>query len=157
MLISLFAILGLIFIFLEFFLIGAVFALLGSLFIVISLVLFFLNNPIILSLIYLVGTILAIMGTCKGALCWIKSSKRQGEFYLQGNQEGYSAAFFDQNLVDKKGVTITELKTAGHVLIEQKRYQAVSEGGFITKGASIIVIGGRGAYLIVKEITNGKF
>ncbi|KAG6559866.1 hypothetical protein RHABOEDO_000917 [Candidatus Rhabdochlamydia oedothoracis] len=155
MLISLFTILGLIFIFFEFFLIGAVFAILGSLFIMLSLVLFFLSNPIILSLTYLAVTILAIIGTCKGALWWIQSSKRRGEFYLKDDQEGYSASFFDQNLVDKEGVAITELKTAGHVLIEQKRYQAVSEGGFITKDASIIVVGGRGAYLIVKEITNG--
>ncbi len=155
MLISLFAILGLIFIFFEFFLIGAVFAVLGSLFIILSLALFFLSNPIALSLIYLSVAILAIIGTCKGALWWIKSSKRRGEFYLQGDQEGYSASFFDHNLVDKEGVAMTELKTAGHVLIEKKRYQAVSEGGFITKDASIVVIGGRGAYLIVKEITNG--
>ncbi|VHO02826.1 NfeD family protein [Candidatus Rhabdochlamydia sp. T3358] len=155
MLISLFTILGLIFIFFEFFLIGAVFAVLGSLFIILSLGLFFLSNPITLSLIYLVGTILAIIGTCKAALWWIKSSKRRGEFYLQDDQEGYSASFFDRNLVDKEGVAITELKTAGHVLIEKKRYQAVSEGGFITKDASIVVLGGRGAYLIVKEITNG--
>lgn len=154
MLISLFAILGLVLIFFEFFLIGAIFAVLGSLFIVLSLVLFFLSNPIALSLLYLAVTILAIIGTCKAALWWIKSSKR-GEFYLQDDQEGYSACFFDGNLVDKEGVAITELKTAGHVLIEKKRYQAVSEGGFITKDASIVVVGGRGAYLIVKEITNG--
>lgn len=155
MLISLFAILGLIFIFFEFFLIGAVFAVLGSLFIVLSLVLFFLSNPITFSLIYLVTTLFAVIGICKSALWCIKSSKRRGEFYLQDDQEGYSASFFDQNLVDKEGVTITELKTAGHVLIEQKRYQAVSEGGFITKDTSVVVVGGRGAYLIVKEMTNG--
>ncbi|PWU13476.1 MAG: hypothetical protein C5B45_05940 [Chlamydiae bacterium] len=155
MLISLFAILGLIFIFFEFFFIGAVFAVLGSLCIVLSLVLFFLSNPITLSLIYLAVTLFAITGICKGALWCIKSSKRRGEFYLQDDQEGYSASFFDQNLVDKEGVTITELKTAGHVLIEQKRYQAVSEGGFITKDTSVVVVGGRGAYLIVKEMTNG--
>lgn len=155
MLIVLFTILGLIFIFFEFFLIGAVFAILGSLFIVLSLILFFLSNPIALSLVYLGVTVLAIIGTCKGALCWIKSSKRRGEFYLQDDQEGYSASFFDHNLVDKEGVAITELKTSGHVLIEKKRYQAISEGGFITKNASIVVIGGRGSYLIVKEITNG--
>ena len=155
MLISLFAILGLIFIFLEFFLIGAVFAVLGSLFIVLSLVLFFLSNPITFSLIYLVATLFVVIGICKGALWCIKSSKRRGEFYLQDDQEGYSASFFDHNLVNKEGVAITELKTAGHVLIEKKRYQALSEGGFITKDASIVVLGGRGAYLIVKEMTNG--
>ena len=155
MLISLFAILGLIFIFFEFFLIGAVFSILGSLFIVLSLILFFLSNPIALSFIYLALTVLAIIGTCKAALWWIKSSKRRGEFYLQDDQEGYSASFFDHNLVNKEGVAITELKTAGHVLIEKKRYQALSEGGFITKDASIVVLGGRGAYLIVTEITNG--
>lgn len=155
MLIGLLAILGLIFIFFEFFLTSALFAILGSLFIVLSLVLFFLSNPITLSLIYLGITLFAVIGICKGALWCIKSSKRRGDFYLQDDQEGYSASFFDQNLVDKKGVTITELKTAGHVLIEQKRYQAVSEGGFIEKDASVVVVSGRGAYLIVKEITNG--
>ena len=55
----------------------------------------------------------------------------------------------------KEGMAVTELKTAGHVLIEKKHYQAISEGRFIAKDASIVVMGGRGAYLIVKEITNG--
>lgn len=155
MLIVLFIIMGLLFIFLEFFLVGAVFVILGSLFVVVSLILFFLTFPIFLSLGYLVVTILAIVGICKGALWLIKSSRRGGEFYLQSDQEGYNASFFDPNLVGKEGIAITELKTAGHVLIEKRRYQALSDSGFITKGASIVVTGGRGAYLIVKEITNG--
>lgn len=153
--IIIFALLGFIFIFLEFFLVGAIFAVLGSLFVVLSLILFFLGFPLIWSLGYLVLITFAVVGICKGALRWIKSSKRRGEFYLQNDQEGYSASFFDGNLVGKEGVSVTELKTAGHVLIEQKRYQALSEGGFITKDASIVVIGGRGAYLIVKELSNG--
>lgn len=153
--IILFALLGLIFIFLEFFLVGALFAILGSLFVALSLILFFVGFPLALSLGYLVVIVFAIVGTCKGALRWIKSSRRRGEFYLQNDQEGYSASFFDHNLLGKEGVAVTALKTAGHVLIEKKRYQALSESGFITKDASIVVIGGRGAYLIVKELTNG--
>ncbi|MGL4540257.1 MAG: NfeD family protein [Candidatus Rhabdochlamydia sp.] len=155
--IILFALLGLIFIFLEFFLVGALFAILGSLFIILSLVLFFLSFPLVWLLGYLALIVFAVIGICKGALWWIKSSKRRGEFYLQDDQEGYSASFFDRSLVGKEGVAVTELKTAGHVLIEQKRYQALSEGGFITKDASIVVIGGRGAYLIVKELIHGQF
>lgn len=151
--IILFALLGLIFIFLEFFLVGALFAILGSLFIVLSLVLFFLSFPLVWLFGYLALIVFAVTGICKGALWWIK--RRRGEFYLQNDQEGYSASFFDRNLVGKVGVAVTELKTAGHVLIEKKRYQALSEGGFITKGASIVVVGGRGAYLIVKELIHG--
>lgn len=74
---------------------------------------------------------------------------------MQDDQEGYTASSFDHNLVGEKGIAITELKTAGHVLIGQKRYQALSESGFISKEASVVVMDGRGAYLIVKEINNG--
>lgn len=155
MLISLFMLLGLFFIFLEFFLVSAAFAILGSLFVCISLALFFVTYPIAWGIGYLVITAFAVIGICKGVLWWIKSSKRRGEFYLQDDQEGYSASFFDHNLLGKEGKALTELKTSGHVLIAQKRYQALSEGGFIAKEASIMVTGGRGAYLIVKEVNNG--
>lgn len=155
MLIILFIVLGLLFIFLEFFLVSAAFVILGSVLVCISLGLFFVAYPIAWSIGYLALIAIAVMGTCKGALWWIKSSKRRGEFYLQDDQEGYSASFFDHNLIGKQGIAVTELKTAGHVLIEQKRYQALSESGFITKDASIVVMDGRGAYLIVKEINNG--
>lgn len=155
-LIILFIVLGLLFIFLEFFLTSAAFAILGSIFVCLSLVAFAITCPIVWwSMGYLVATALAVIGVCKGALWWIKSSKRRGEFYLQDDQEGYSASFFDHNLLGKQGKALTELKTSGHVLIAEKSYQALSESGFIVKDASIIVTGGKGAYLIVKEMTDG--
>ncbi len=143
---------GLIFIFLEFFLPGTVLAILGALTLVASVALCFSQLPAVYATLYLLLVLLAILAVCKIALLRIRASGKKGDFYLPDDQEGYVASFFDKELIGKKGTVATELKPAGNVAIDGVQYSALSEGGFIPRGFPIEVIGGKGSHLIVRKI-----
>lgn len=148
--IFLLAIVGMILIFLEFFLPGAVLAVIGALALLVSLGLFFAKYPAFLGVLYLFSLLLVLFFTCKLAIWRIKSSRCKGNFYHSEDQEGYLASSFDISLIGKEGVVSTELKPAGHILIGGQLYQALSETGFIEKGNSVKVVGGKGSHLIVR-------
>jgi len=142
---------GIVLIFLEFFLPGAVLAVLGTLTLLISMGMCFAQYSALYGIIYLLAILLAVLVTCKVALWRIKGSRTNGNFYHGEDQEGYLASSFDQTLIGKDGVVSTELKPAGHILIDGKLYQALSETGFISKGTPVQIMGGKGSHLIVRQ------
>lgn len=149
-LILLLAIAGLLLIFLEFFLPGAVLAVLGTLSILVSLGIFFVQYPPLWGIVYLGILLLCIFAVCKLALWRVKCSSKKGDFYHGEDQEGYAASSFDQSLIGKEGTVSTELKPAGHIIVDGRRCQALSESGFISKGITVQVMGGKGSHLIVQ-------
>lgn len=69
-------------------------------------------------------------------------------------EEGYTSldnSFKD--LLEREGSALTDLKPAGFIEIDGKRLDAMSEGGYINKGASVKVIELRSTALVVREIT----
>lgn len=149
--ILLLAIAGLVLIFLEFFLPGAVLAVLGTIALLISFGMFFAHYSAIYGVVYMLVILLCVAATCKCALWRVKSSRKKGNFFHGEDQEGYLASSFDQTLVGKDGIVSTELKPAGHILVDGHLYQALSETGFIVKGAAVQIIGGKGSHLIVRQ------
>ncbi len=141
---------GLILIFLEFFLPGAVLAIIGITSLLASSVLSFMNYPPLWGILYLFLILLFVFCTCKLALWKIKRSKSQGDFYHGQDQEGYAASSFDLTLIGKEGIVSTELKPAGHIVVDGQLYQALSETGFLSKGTVVKIVGGRGSHLIVR-------
>lgn len=143
---------GLVFIFLEFFIPGAVFGIAGGLFILASLSLFAGANVsgwifalyflIVLGLIYLLFVF---------ALWRIRSTKNKNTLFLSTDQEGYKSDSFNAALIGKEGEATTDLRPAGWILIDGVTYQAISQGGFIPKKSRIIVMSGEGPTLIVKN------
>jgi len=55
-------------------------------------------------------------------------------------------------MVGKQGVTITPLRPAGTVEIDNERYDVISDGEHIEKDAKVEVVKIRGNYLVVKKI-----
>ncbi len=76
---------------------------------------------------------------------------RVSRLVLTETQEGYVGVEFDSSVIGKIAVVLTELKPAGHISVDGKQYQALSETGFVSKGAEVIIVGGRGSHLIVRE------
>ena len=148
--ILLLAVAGFTLIFLEFFLPGAVLAILGSLSLLASSALFFIDYPGLWGILYLFCLLLCVFAVCKLALWKLKGSAGKGDFYHGEDQEGYSASSFDPKLIGKEGIVSTELKPAGHITVEGELYQALSETGFISKGATVKIVGGKGSHLIVR-------
>jgi membrane-bound ClpP family serine protease len=135
----------------EFFLPGGILALLGIVALVGGAVLFFFetSSPLF-SFIYVVGFLTLSILICFLALKNIRKSGKKDSFFLQKDQAGYSSAKMDEDLMGKEGVVSTELKPAGHIRIEERQYQAVSQGGFVSKGTLVEVVQMRGSHVVVK-------
>lgn len=54
--------------------------------------------------------------------------------------------------VGKTGTAITDLRPSGRIKIEDEIYDAVTQGGFVSKGANVKVLSRRGVSFVVKEI-----
>jgi membrane-bound serine protease (ClpP class) len=149
--------LGLLLILMEFYLPGAVMGIAGGILVITSIVLFInQTSSVFLILLYIIGTIIAIALLVKFALWKIKSAKPSRSIYLNSDQTGFQASSFDASAIGKTGVVLTDLKPGGHILIEGKRLQALSQGGYITKGTEVIVLGGQEESLIVKQVKKDK-
>lgn len=145
-------IIGLILIYFEFFVPGGILGVIGGLFLAAGLFLsIWEQTSLIYALFYVIGVIIFFVLTIRLALWKIKRTRNKSHFYLGDDQEGYVASSYEKELVEKTGEALTVLRPSGHIKIEGKPYQAVSESGYIKKGSKIKIIGGEGARFIVKE------
>ena len=141
------ALIGIALIYLEFFMPGAIFGAIGALFILSSIVVFGMTAvPFYSFFIFLICLVCLVFITLRSGL-----NRTKKVISLKGDQAGYVASSFDVTLIGKQGIVLSDLKPSGHIQIDQNSYQAVSESLYINKGTPIIVTGGRGSYLIVKE------
>ena len=69
---------------------------------------------------------------------------------LETAEAGWLSAPPASDLVGRVGEALTDLRPAGKVVIEGKRYEASSERQFIAQGARVRVIGKEGPELIVR-------
>jgi membrane-bound ClpP family serine protease len=152
MIIAILALGGLILVFLEFFLPGMILAVLGSILLLASIAICLIDTSLMWGILYILGLGFLVIGTCQCALWYLERSKSKDHFYLEKDQEGYVASQFEKNIIGKTAVALTELKPAGHITVEGKNYQALCETGFISKGQTVTIVGGKGSHLIVRKI-----
>lgn len=144
--------LGLVMIFFEFFVPGAVLGITGGALLFLSLIAFALSDyPFLAFFPYLLFVVISLVGVIRLALWSIKRTGKENTIMSEKNQTGYVASSFDQTLIGLEGVADTDLKPSGKVIINGVEHQAVSEMGYINKGTPVLVINGEGAHLIVKE------
>lgn len=146
-------VIGLLLVFLEFFLPGLILGALGSILIVASVVLFGIqaNSPLEL-LFYFLGVGAAVAAVVYYAIKRIRRTAKAGTMYLDSDQAGYVASTFDATAIGKRGVALSDLKPSGHALIDGKQYQVSSQSGYVTQGTEIVVLGGQGAILFIKPV-----
>lgn len=143
---------GFLLIFIEFFIPGAVMGVAGGVIILLSVILFAVQDHTPLEVLFFVIAVIASLGFLIAfTLRRIPKAKPGYSIYLKSDQEGYMASSFDSKMIGKKGKVLSDLKPSGHILIEGTQYQAMSQGDYITRGEDIIVIDGKGAYLLVKK------
>lgn len=152
MMLSIFlSLLGLLLVFIEFFLPGGLIALIGGLLLVAGMCMFsLLDVALLYKIFYFIGTAGGAALACQCAL-WIIKNRSKDALYLSNEQKALPQSFIEENLVGVVGIVSSDLKPSGHITIEGKRFQAVSEGEYIKKGASITIIEARSNYFIVKE------
>jgi membrane-bound serine protease (ClpP class) len=143
---------GLLLVFLEFFLPGAVMAVGGAILLLSSLIVFQMENSDILGFIVYLAILAALVClVIRFALWRIKATAKNGTIYLESDQEGFQASSFPSELIGKEGIADTDLKPSGHILIEGHRYNAVSKIGYIDKETPIEVLSGTGSHLVVQS------
>lgn len=146
-------ILGLLFIFIEFYLPGAVMGILGTILLFASLATFVeqVQSPVA-AIFFGLGILIAVILLIRFTIRRIPKSKPEYSIYLKDDQEGFRAATYDKKLVGKHAMVVTDLRPGGYVTIEGKKYSAISQVGYIPKGSEVIVIGGDGEDLMVKNL-----
>lgn len=70
---------------------------------------------------------------------------------LRGS-DGYTAAATDTSLVGQRGRAVSPLRPAGAATIAGRRLDVVSDGGFVSPGATVEVVRVRGARVEVKAV-----
>jgi membrane-bound ClpP family serine protease len=147
---TLLLILGLLLIFLEFFLPGAILGTIGAILWIASLYVAATNAETTLEIfLFVTIAIILLAGTIVLAIWWIPRAKGGRSIYLRGDQEGYIASTFDKTKVGKEGVAVTDLRPGGYIEVEGEELVAISKSGYIEKGAKVSVVGGEGESLQV--------
>ncbi len=145
------ACIGLALVAIEFFLPGGllailgIFALLGS----IAVMAFCLGVAWLLGFVFLLT--LVVGAVCKMALRKVKSSRKRGSYFHDQDLGGLSVDAYGLELCGKSGVVVTDLRPSGHIISEGKRYQAVSEGGYLSQGEQVVILRVEGARTIVRK------
>ena len=65
---------------------------------------------------------------------------------------GYSSNKEFKHLINLEGVALTDLRPAGTVVIEGKRYDVVTQGEYIVKNSKIVVLFTEGSKIVVKTL-----
>lgn len=144
---------GLILIFIEFYIPGAIMGIAGGLMVFTSIIMFAMQSQSpweIAIYVVVVGVVLGYL--IKFAIWRIRTAKPDYSIYSDDSQNGFQASSFDSTAIGKHGVVVTDLKPGGHILVDGKRLQAISQSGYLTKGTEVLVIGGQEESLIVKPI-----
>jgi len=151
MTIALFWLIGLILVFLEFFLPGMIFGTAGAIMLLASVFFFareYTSEFLILAYCFLVA--LSLMVIIKAALAAIRRTRKSQSFLSDDAQDGYVASTYDKSAIGKVAVVLSDLKPGGYILVDDKKVQALSASGYIVAGSKVEVIGGQEDALIVK-------
>ena len=143
---------GLILIYIEFFLPGTIMGIIGGLFLLASVFLFILTKPKLLILLsFIAALIFLVFLVIKLALFHVKKTSKKNTFFLKDDQEGYVASLHQERLIGQKAIAASDLKPSGHIRVQNELFQAVAKNGYIKKGEEVLIIAGEGARLIVKK------
>jgi membrane-bound ClpP family serine protease len=151
--IFLFAI-GVILIFLEFFLPGAISGTLGVAALILSLFLaggntFQMGMSILIALFFSVVMFFTMIKVFDKKLVLFN---KMILFDSARKEDGYVSNINRTDLLEMEGITLTILRPAGTAIFKNERIDVVSEGGFIEQNAKIKVIKVEGARIVVREL-----
>ena len=86
-------------------------------------------------------------------LRYLPSSNLWGRFVLkdvEGRKEGFRSGANHQELLGRTGVVVTKLRPAGVIVLDEARYDVVSEGEFVEVGTVVSVVKVEGVRIVVR-------
>ena len=113
---------------------------------------FGINNIAQATLVVFVSLIVDIILIIILARFILKSKGFKNIVALETDTAGYHSSVSYDNLLGCEGITDTFFRPSGNIIINDKKYDAITEGEFINKGAKIKVILVEGNKIVIKEI-----
>ena len=145
---------GLILVVAEFFVPGGIVGIIGGVLIVGSL-LFAGESFVHMAYSILIAMIIAVIGMVILMKLFGKKLHMFNRLVLKDattTEEGYVSNANRVELIGKHGMSITPLRPAGTVVIEQERIDVVTEGSYVDTGKTVEVIKVEGSRIVVREI-----
>lgn len=100
--------------------------------------------------------VLVVLGVMLGVILWLFSKGRLKSPLIlreeQHREQGYLSSADLNYLLGKCGVAVTDLRPSGTGIFEDIRFDVVSEGHYISKGAELEIIRVKGSRLVVRQI-----
>ncbi|WP_370694101.1 MULTISPECIES: NfeD family protein [Peribacillus] len=151
-------IIGVILVLIEFFIPGGIIGLLGFTAIVGSLFLA-TGDPVHMSISLLIAVTVSILVF----ILLVKVFGKQMKFFRKmiltdatKTEQGYVSNPNRLDLLGVEGKALTDLRPSGTALVKEERVDVVTEGSFISKGSSIIIVKVEGSRVVVREIPDSN-
>ncbi|MFJ8063053.1 nodulation protein NfeD [Psychrobacillus sp. NPDC096426] len=147
-------VIGVLLIIAEFFLPGGISGILGAAAIIFSIILAG-GNIVQMSIAVLIALTVAIMGMVIIMKFFGKRLKAFNKIILSDattTEQGYVSNENRIDLIGKVAVTMTALRPAGTIRIDNERIDAVSDGSFVAKDKHVTIIKVEGSRIVVREV-----
>nr|WP_318682820.1 nodulation protein NfeD [Peribacillus simplex] len=151
-------IIGVILVLVEFFIPGGIIGLLGFTAIVGSLFLAS-GDPVHMTISLLIAVTVSILVF----ILLVKVFGKQMKFFRKmiltdatKTEQGYVSNPNRVDLLGVEGKALTDLRPSGTALIKDERVDVVTEGSFISKGSSIMIVKVEGSRVVVREILDSN-
>ena len=145
---------GLALILLEFFLPGGIVGIIGFVSVIASLFLAS-DNVVHMGISILIAIGISILASILMIKVFGKKMKLFKRIILTDStntEQGYISNKSRVELIGMEGVALTTLRPSGTVILEGERIDVVSEGGYISQGARVIVVKAEGSRVVVREV-----
>lgn len=144
--------LGLIFMFIEVFMPGAVFGILGGLTMIGGIVVAVMNYGGTGGVAAGVVAVVAVCGTLYAELVWLPKTRFAQKFSVRSTSgDTLSQQQVEPDVVGKLAEALTTLAPSGYVKVEGRRYEAFCQSGHAVRGAQLRVTGLDNFRLIVTK------
>lgn len=146
-------IIGVLFIVIELFIVGAILGIIGLLLVTFSLITMGDNLSMMLF-----NVIVAMILTVIEWVILVKFFKKRISLFDQvvlkdstSKESGYTSHNDNTYLVGQNATTLTDLRPSGIIVLDNQRIDAVSEGSFIMKDTAVKIIEVEGTRVVVRE------
>ena len=113
---------------------------------------FGINNIAAATLVVFISLIVDIILIILIARFFVKSKDLKRNVILDSDTSGYNSSVSYNELLNKEGIADTFFRPSGYIIIDNKKYDAISEGEFIDKGSKLKVVLAEGNKIVVKKI-----
>ena len=138
--------------FLEIFVPGGILGALGALALIVAAILAYQDWGMLGSIGILLGGAVVGVALFFLEIRLLARSPIGKQFQHRQTQKAQTKPVGREDLTGKQGTVLTTMAPSGKVMIDNKTFEAASEGGLIKQGALVVVVRSEHLKLIVKEI-----